>query len=299
MIRVGKNAAAAVSTAVCIALFLGAIMPLTVALAVDTTPPVTNASLSGTPGNNGWYVSNVTVALLAVDNGSGINRTMYDLDGAGYQVYNGSMVISDGVHTVKFYSIDNASNQELEKNVTVKVDRSPPGMSYRLEGQRCSKGWFQTDVKVTLFYVDGISGNYNNCTRYSLDGTHWINYTGPFTVPIRKSGPIYYNGTDLSGNSFIGDIFLYFPPAHIDMTGMLGGVVYAGDHVSPTPAATPVPTVTPTVTPTPTATPFPSFLPSPSALAASGTLVAAALVAVLALIGAAGAALYLFLLKPK
>ena len=43
----------------------------------DITPPVTTCTLDpDTPdGDNGWYVSNVTVTLKATDDMSGVNAT--------------------------------------------------------------------------------------------------------------------------------------------------------------------------------------------------------------------------------
>ncbi len=57
------------------------------ATVIDNYPPITNASLSGTLGANGWYISNVSVHLDAVDNGSGVNQTYYNLDHSGYVIY--------------------------------------------------------------------------------------------------------------------------------------------------------------------------------------------------------------------
>src|SRR5574341_509209 len=48
----------------------------------DTIPPTTTATLSGTPGINGWNSSDVTVILSAVDGGSGVWKTEYSFDGS-------------------------------------------------------------------------------------------------------------------------------------------------------------------------------------------------------------------------
>ncbi len=297
MSKVGSNLAAAVATVVCIAFVFCTVTPFSGAIAVDRDPPVTNASLAGTLGNNGWYVSNVSVNFTAIDNGSGVNCTMYGLDGGDYLVYNGSLTIGDGVHNLSFYSIDNQSNIEALQNVTVRVDTLPPGVSYKRSGQKASKGWFEGDVEVTIYVVDGISGTYNNSTRYSLDGSSWHNYTGPFTVGVRPSGPIYYNCTDFAGNYARGDIFLYFPPASLDMGMIIGDTTYQGGQATPTPTPTPTPAPTPTPNPQPTPTPTPS--PTPEASGSNNTLAISILVAVLVLLVIGGAAAYLFVLKPK
>ena len=55
----------------------------------DSLAPVTTASLSGTPGNNGWYTSDVQVSLSAVDEagGTGLDYTEYSYDGAHWTGY--------------------------------------------------------------------------------------------------------------------------------------------------------------------------------------------------------------------
>src|SRR5439155_146259 len=53
----------------------------TVAILVDTVPPTTVISLSGTLGANGWYTSNVTVSLTATDATSGVANVSYRIDG--------------------------------------------------------------------------------------------------------------------------------------------------------------------------------------------------------------------------
>ena len=94
---------------------------------VDQTPPTTTASLSGSLGSNGWYVGTVTVALPASDNLSGGALTQYRLDGGAMQTYTGTFNISsDGVHSVDYYSTDNAGNVEATHTQTITVDETKP-----------------------------------------------------------------------------------------------------------------------------------------------------------------------------
>lgn len=81
----------------------------------DTNPPVTIATLAGTPGNvTDVYTSDVQVILLANDgNGAGLQLTRYSLDGASWSIYTAPFTVSkDGVNTVYYYSVDNANNTE-------------------------------------------------------------------------------------------------------------------------------------------------------------------------------------------
>jgi hypothetical protein len=105
----------------------------------DTTPPVTTCILdpSDPDGENGWYVSILTVTLNATDDDSGVNSTLYKLDGGVWQIYLESFPVTlDGQHTIQYYSVDNAGNTEPQKNVTFAMDRTKPMLefTYSIEG---------------------------------------------------------------------------------------------------------------------------------------------------------------------
>jgi hypothetical protein len=85
---------------------------------IDTTPPVTTCILTGEM-DGPVYISNVTVTLNATDSGSGVNHTMYKLDGGAWTRYAASFVVADnGTHTVTYYSVDRAGNTEIPSNST-------------------------------------------------------------------------------------------------------------------------------------------------------------------------------------
>jgi len=90
----------------------------------DLTPPETTCELAGEMEDD-VYISDVTVYLNATDDHSGVDYTMYQLDGGAWQEYEDPFVVSeDGKHTVKFYSVDNAGNEEDEKSCTFTI-KSP------------------------------------------------------------------------------------------------------------------------------------------------------------------------------
>jgi hypothetical protein len=111
--------------------------------APDVTPPVTTAELSGTQGQNNWYVSNVMVMLSATDPAGkslkgvggnkwplGVNHTYYKVDDAAdWTIYETPIIVSaDGEHTVLFYSDDKAipPNVEDVKSISFKIDKTAP-----------------------------------------------------------------------------------------------------------------------------------------------------------------------------
>jgi len=100
---------------------------------VDNTPPITTCTLAGTQEGD-VYTSDVTVTLNAVDGQSGVNYTMYKLDSADWNIYTTPFVVTeDGAHTVLFYSMDNAGNQETEKSKTFTIEH-PVAVEITIKG---------------------------------------------------------------------------------------------------------------------------------------------------------------------
>ncbi len=94
----------------------------------DQTPPVTVANITGDAGRNNWYISDTVVALSASDDSSGVMVTKYSTDnGATFMDYRSPIVVSsEGTNNLKYYSIDKAGNDEIVKNLEIKVDKTSP-----------------------------------------------------------------------------------------------------------------------------------------------------------------------------
>ncbi|PLS08389.1 endo-1,4-beta-xylanase [Neobacillus cucumis] len=95
---------------------------------VDTTAPVTTDNAP-----TAWVNKDVTVALHANDNGSGVKATYYKIDN-GTEHTGSTFTISDeGVHTITYWSVDNAGNVEPVKTTTVKLDKTAPTLTITLD----------------------------------------------------------------------------------------------------------------------------------------------------------------------
>jgi len=100
----------------------------------DITPPVTTHSFDpATPdGDNGWYVSNVTITFTSTDDMSGVASTKYSLDnGVTWTTYTGAwpfdVIVGDFKHQLLYYSADNAGNVEPTNGpFDFKVDTTKP-----------------------------------------------------------------------------------------------------------------------------------------------------------------------------
>lgn len=139
--------------------------PLGVGLArLDQSPPLTVPSLTGSNGENGWYVSAVTVDFAASDSDSGVKEIHYSLDGAAEVAVSGSaarlIVGSDGAHMVTYYAVDNAGNVEQAKQLGVNIDRTPPAVTVSLDRNMLwPPNHKMVDVQVSGIATDSLSGN--------------------------------------------------------------------------------------------------------------------------------------------
>jgi hypothetical protein len=82
---------------------------------IDQTPPTTSAEIArGVP---------VTITLTATDEHSGVDDTFYKIDAGGWETYTGPFDYSEtGDHTLYFYSVDNAGNEEDLKSEEFTVE---------------------------------------------------------------------------------------------------------------------------------------------------------------------------------
>src|SRR5262249_10043382 len=112
---------------------------------IDRTAPTTEADAPA-----GWNNHDVTVNLTAHDPLSGVAATYYILDNGSQQSGNSLTISTQGVHTVKFWSVDKAGNTENEKSVPVQIDLTPPTIKDTQSPAANAKGWNNTDVTVTF-----------------------------------------------------------------------------------------------------------------------------------------------------
>jgi hypothetical protein len=93
------------------------------AVFIDTTPPVTQAA----GYDAAWHSSPVTVTFSASDLSSGVARTEWAVDDAQAWTTGPAVTISpDGIHTIRFRSLDSAGNVEKTQSCTVNMDTHKP-----------------------------------------------------------------------------------------------------------------------------------------------------------------------------
>ena len=95
---------------------------------VDTITPGLSLEVSGTRGQNDWYVSNVATTPTASDATSGVALVEMTVDGGLWTTISNNQLrlFTDGVHTYQYKVTDNAGNVTETPVLTVKVDTTAP-----------------------------------------------------------------------------------------------------------------------------------------------------------------------------
>ena len=179
----------------------------TLPVCIDTTPPTTTDDADAA-----WHSTPVTVSLTATDpnmpNASGVAYTKYSLDGGTTWTQGTSVTIpapsdhsNDGLHTVSYYSVDNAGNTEATETCTVKIDTTPPTTTV----SGADSLWHNSDVNLTLAATDN-GGSGVAATYYQIDGGAWtegtsVNIPAPADHSNDGLHTVSYYSTDNAGNT--------------------------------------------------------------------------------------------------
>jgi hypothetical protein len=165
----------------------------------DTVAPNSCASLSGTWGENNWYVSDVTVSMCAYDTGMGVDYIEYMLNESPWLTYSAPFIVwEDDIHSLYYHAVDNADNSEFLNHKNIKIDQTKPTTICELTGIIGSQEWYISNVTIILDATDGTSGV--NSTFYRLNNGDWQNYLQPFIVSTDTRHVLEFYSTDMAGN---------------------------------------------------------------------------------------------------
>ena len=132
----------------------------------DDIAPITTIDLQGQLGEQGWYVSDVQITVLASDlpdpGASGVKEIRYVLDGGGEVVVTGDRAVftikAEGTHTLEAWAVDNAGNVGETAQLEAPVDTGPPTMTAEPQGPQGEGGYYRGDVTITYTGQDVGSG---------------------------------------------------------------------------------------------------------------------------------------------
>ena len=170
----------------------------TVEVRKDGAAPSTTAVTDpAAPGTSGWFSGAVSVVLAATDDGSGVDRVEYTVDGGSWSPYTVPVTVADGTHTIGYRSVDKAGNVETAKTVEVRKDGAAPSTKATFADPSDS-GWHNAAVPVTLTATDAGSGV--DSIEYALDGGAWTPYTAAVAISGEGTHTLLYRAKDKAGN---------------------------------------------------------------------------------------------------
>ncbi len=167
---------------------------------LDITAPTTTIALNGTLGNYDWFITPVYVTFESDDTESGVNYTLYKIDNDPWNIYNIPVkILTDGDHTLSYYSVDNVGNIETTKVAFLKIDTNPPHTTHTVTGLLGNNSWYISDITIILTATDNTSGI--NRTYYHIDDENWSIYTTPILITSDDSHNLSYYSVDTAGNT--------------------------------------------------------------------------------------------------
>ncbi|WP_374725891.1 OmpL47-type beta-barrel domain-containing protein [Paenibacillus sp. P22] len=97
--------------------------------------------------------------LEAADDRAGSLKTFYSLNGGGETAYGAPVLISsEGMNTLRYYSIDAAGNRESAQELTVRIDKTVPDAVLTQSGGPVADAAFTDTLKFELQASDALSG---------------------------------------------------------------------------------------------------------------------------------------------
>jgi hypothetical protein len=177
---------------------------------IDTTVPLTQAAASGIVGTNGWYRSPVQLALSAADNLSGVANSYYTIDGGAMQTYAGAFTVSTaGVHTILFWSKDQANNTEAQRSFSFSLDAGSPLINIAANPSSAPKRNTALSVTVSGSITDAPSGVKPDSVTYAVfdeygvkqpTGSVFLQSNGSYSFTL--SLPATRNNKDSDGHKY-------------------------------------------------------------------------------------------------
>ena len=158
---------------------------------VDSTAPSCTASLSPEmpDGSNGYYRSNVTIALAADADAVPV----YRWSTGAWRNYTEPFLAPEGPSTLYYYAVDGAGNRAQERSLDLSVDTVPPVTELAMEPDAGGE-WTADIPSVALSSESGAR------LFWSIDDGEPREYSGRVQLPAGRH-TLRYHSVDLAGNA--------------------------------------------------------------------------------------------------
>ena len=175
---------------------------------IDPDPPFTDLNINGITDDNVVSKSS-RLYFIVEDSLSGVDKVYFKFDEADFQEYDGGVLpvaaLTEGNHTISYYSVDNVTNKETPQSFTFFLDKSAPLMVADILGDRFivdDEIYFSGRTKLKLTAVDNKVGVKE--VMFSVDGENFKKYDQPFYLPsVSGTHTIRYYSVDNLDNSTI------------------------------------------------------------------------------------------------
>jgi PKD repeat protein len=160
--------------------------------------PTATLQVQGTLGRNGWYVSNVTIALTASAPRGLPAWTNVAVDGGGWVNYSAPLTLHDGRHSLEYYAfLGKGGLAEPHRFANISVDTTPPELSIQGSGE------IVTQSSVTIAWTGSDGGSGILAYEVQLDGGSFqaIGTSTSLTLNLEDGAhTITVRATDVAGN---------------------------------------------------------------------------------------------------
>jgi hypothetical protein len=172
---------------------------------VDFTAPVSSHDVSGAHLDGQILSPRALITLTPRDEASGVKKTEYFFDGGKplpYTTKISTAALTDGEHTLTYYSSDNVGNAESPRTFTFYLDSKGPEVKSSFDADFAVSGgrsYASTSTQIALEATDNKAGVKQ--LFYSINGAPEKVYTAPFALPAKQGTySIRYRAVDQVGN---------------------------------------------------------------------------------------------------
>lgn len=194
---------------------------------LDLTAPVSNHSIVGIVYNNTILSPSTTFSLATTDNLAGVRSVKYSFDASNDRSFSSRINmsgLSDGEHTLYYYSTDNVSNEASKKSFKFYLDKIAPVVSNKVVGDQYKGNYLYVSsrTKINLSATDNKAGVKQIYQR--IDSGSKTNYSGDFSVPdVLGLHYIKYNAVDNVENTASNKTLTVYVDNKAPQTGIIYG----------------------------------------------------------------------------
>lgn len=201
----------------------------------DISAPTTNNQINGIKFGDNILAPSTTITLPSTDNLSGVNRTLYNFDSGSSRRYSGAIGLSglsDGQHTIYYYSYDNVKNEETKKSLSFYLDKIPPVTEKAIVGDQCDRRglkWVSPRTTITLTSSDNKAGVFKTYYRIgrnkeTVHEQERMDYSSPFKIPENYGKHVIkYDAMDNVKNLSVNQYITVYMDNYAPETGIVYG----------------------------------------------------------------------------